>query len=87
MSEEYKGNVHNPIPFKLIDSQITARLLERFLQKVKVVYDDNGNEQCWIWAGARNEVGYGRFWVSDNPRLCSLLRRRGAFPELIKQRT
>jgi hypothetical protein len=39
---------------------------------------------CWLWKGARNRRGYGRFWDGARARLAhvwSFEQRRGAVPE------
>lgn len=38
------------------------RVIERFLKKIEV---PNGKEGCWLWTGAKNEDGYGRFSYED----------------------
>lgn len=41
----------NPIP------PLSPRDIKRFWSKV------NTGEGCWLWMGARNDGGYGRFWA------------------------
>jgi hypothetical protein len=35
---------------------------ERFMSKV----DKGGDDGCWIWTGACDPSGYGRFWITEN---------------------
>lgn len=42
----------------------TRPLLERFLEKVRIAGDD----ECWIWTGARTKAGYGQVYVKPGGR-------------------
>lgn len=62
----------------IIGTLVTPSDHERFWSKV----DKSGN--CWEWAGARDENGYGFFWLSGRPRKTHRVAYqtlRGAVPD------
>ncbi len=49
---------------------------ERFYAKVDFT------PECWVWNGARQAGGYGRFMVSSNPRVL-VLAHRFAYEQIV----
>lgn len=66
---------------RLIEADLDARILERFLPKIDKTSSPNG---CWLWTAAKHGGGYGLFRVYGQARMAhrvSYLLFRGQIPE------
>lgn len=53
---DHKSNLYNPLQ---IADKITQSDIDRFKSKLST---HDMYQGCFIWTGAKNEHGYGRFW-------------------------